>query len=87
MGRRVRPEAQRSYKVCDAPGCQERIRRGMLMCRSHWFALPPPLRAAISSTWSNRQMAAWSANCLEARRFLSTNTPAAIAARRQGEQL
>ncbi len=86
---RRRADQQRSYKACDAPGCCEKIRRGMLLCRPHWFALPRELRHAISATWASRHahgLAPWSANVLEARCYLATNTPAAIAARITGDE-
>lgn len=79
----------RSYVDCDAPGCPEKIKRGMLMCRTHWFALPRELRAAIRSTWTDRRttgLRAWSANVLAARAYLSTNSPAAIADRITGDR-
>ena len=85
---RRRADQQRSFKTCDAPGCAEKIRRGMLLCRPHWFALPRELRQAISATWAARAksgLAPWSANVLEARRYLANNTPAALAARITGE--
>ena len=63
----ARPKPSR----CDAPRCTETVKRGMLMCRAHWFALPKPLREAISLTWKQRRLADWSANCLEARTFLA----------------
>ncbi len=75
MKSRTRPTT-----VCHAPGCAEEISRGKLMCRPHWFALPGPLRQAISSAWKERRLADWSANCLEARRVLAT-APVAAATR------
>lgn len=86
---RRRPARQPYYSRCDAPDCNEPIERGKLMCRKHWFALPRDLRAAISSSWTNRHVDgrhAWSSNVLEARRYLKENTPAALAARITGEQ-
>lgn len=70
MKSRTRPKS-----ICHAPECAEEISCGKLMCRPHWFALPRPLRQAISSAWKERRLADWSANCLEARRVLAT-TPA-----------
>lgn len=79
--RRKQPQRQ-----CDAPGCSVPVRRGILMCRMHWYRLPEPLRQAINQTWAARQIRAWSANCLEARRFLATNTPAEMISRLTGDQ-
>lgn len=56
-------------RICDAPGCTVEVRRGILMCRPHWFATPKPLRDAINEAWANRRMREWSAHCLEARAF------------------
>ncbi|MDH4743128.1 hypothetical protein OMP43_03745 [Sphingomonas sp. CBMAI 2297] len=67
MKSRTRPKS-----ICHAPECAEEISCGKLMCRPHWFALPRPLRQAISSAWKERRLADWSANCLEARRLLAT---------------
>ncbi|HEY0624645.1 hypothetical protein [Sphingomonas sp.] len=57
--------------MCDAPNCRERIPRGKLMCRAHWFRLPAPLRRAISDAWKEGRIRDWSANCLEARSFIA----------------
>lgn len=75
-----------AQRTCDAPGCTVPVRRGILMCRPHWFQLPQPLRQAISQTWRAGQIRAWSANCLEARRFLAENTPSAVADRITGDR-
>ena len=64
----------RPPSVCSATGCSVEIQRGKLMCREHWFALPRPLRAAITSAWKERRLRDWSANCLEARAFLAGTT-------------
>lgn len=66
MKRRPRPK-----HICGAPGCTVEIRRGMLMCRDHWYQVPRPLRLAITSAWKERRIHDWSANCLEARRLLA----------------
>ena len=77
----------RPIRTCDAPGCDTQVRRGILMCRSHWFQVPKPLRDAISQTWAAGQIRAWSANCIEARSFLATKAAKAstIAARITGD--
>lgn len=33
--------------TCHAPGCTKLVPPHMLMCRAHWFALPPKIRSAI----------------------------------------
>ena len=71
MPRRLKP---RPPSYCDAPGCDQVVRRGMLMCRPHWFAVPKPLRDAIGTAWKDRRIRDWSANCLEARRILANPT-------------
>ena len=38
-------------QTCVAPDCKRRIARGLLACRSHWFALPGDLRRTISSSF------------------------------------
>lgn len=77
---------KRPMRTCDAPGCDTPVRRGILMCRPHWFQVPKPLREAINQTWAAGQIRAWSANCLEARSFLAKNSPSAIAARITSDQ-
>lgn len=78
----------RAASICHAPRCTERVDRGKLMCRGHWFALPPELRRAISDSWKQRRLADWSANCLEARRVLAeraarpTPTPTPVSPQR-----
>ena len=61
MKRRHRPS------ICEAPGCREEIRRGRLMCRPHWFALPYHLRREITAAWKDGRIREWSALCLQAR--------------------
>jgi len=36
---------------CAAIGCRERITRGQLMCKPHWFAIPKALRDQVWNTW------------------------------------
>ena len=38
-------------KTCPAAGCGISIRRGVFMCREHWFQVPAPLRRQINDTW------------------------------------
>lgn len=67
--------AHHPQRVCDAPGCSVPVKRGMLMCRAHWFALPRHLRQAISESWAAKRIQDWSANCLEARNFIVRQIP------------
>jgi hypothetical protein len=46
------------------------VKRGQLMCRSHWFAIPKALRLAINATWRGREFRAYLANVREAERLL-----------------
>ncbi|MDB5663416.1 MAG: hypothetical protein JWN59_1754 [Sphingomonas bacterium] len=79
--------APRPPSICDAPGCTVEVRRGILMCRPHWFRTPRLLREAISAAWAEKRIRDWSAACLEARRWHRDNPPAAIAARITGDAL
>lgn len=36
---------------CPAAGCLKVQQPGMLLCRSHWFGTPKPLRDEIWRTW------------------------------------
>jgi hypothetical protein len=75
--------------ICAVTGCNETIKRSMLMCRAHWFGTPKPLREAITETWVRRRedgLGPWSANVLEARKFHFQNSPAALAARITGDE-
>jgi hypothetical protein len=31
--------------------CAVHVRRGMLMCRAHWYMVPPELRSRINELW------------------------------------
>lgn len=57
-------------RPCAANHCLERVERGMLMCREHWFALPPRLRSAIMNAWSARNTRAYQAAVEAARDHL-----------------
>lgn len=37
--------------TCAANGCGIAVKRGMLMCKGHWFSLPKPLRDNVWRTW------------------------------------
>jgi len=34
--------------VCTVQGCQDRIKKGKLMCPAHWGQLPPEIRKSIT---------------------------------------
>lgn len=36
-----------SATTCPVPGCNQRHRRDMLMCRTHWYMVPKPLREEL----------------------------------------
>jgi hypothetical protein len=40
---------------CPIPGCSETPGREQLMCRMHWFRVPPALRAKVWSAWHRRK--------------------------------
>lgn len=48
------PEGDGRHR-CHWPGCQERCKPAFFTCRSHWFALPKHLRAAIWQAYQTRQ--------------------------------
>jgi len=56
-------------RLCCHPTCQEPTKTGQLMCRSHWFGLPKPLRDAIWATWRSKDRVSWLKNVREAERF------------------
>ena len=60
-----------SVHLCKAPGCPQQAKPGQLMCRSHWFALPKPLRDAIYATVHDTNRRAYVANVREAQRLLA----------------
>lgn len=67
-------------RSCDAPDCEVQIRRGVLMCRTHWYMLPPHLRRAINSSWRHRRtqgLRTYAANVREARSYLALDMGAA----------
>ncbi len=80
------PRRPAPTRHCDAPGCTVPVKRGILMCREHWYRLPKELRSAINQTWAAGHIRAWSSNCLEARNWLLRNPPGALAARITGER-
>jgi len=42
---------------CPWPACPGRTKAGHLMCRDHWYALPPDIRARILATYRPGQTA------------------------------
>jgi hypothetical protein len=38
---------------CPGPGCGRQVPGHMLMCRSHWYQVPPALRSAVWAAWDN----------------------------------
>lgn len=56
-------------RPCAANGCRNRVNRGMLMCRQHWFELPPKYRSDLMNAWAGRQTQAFE-QALEAARDL-----------------
>lgn len=37
--------------TCPVPGCEAPDRRGMLMCRDHWYKASTAARRAVNKTW------------------------------------
>lgn len=38
---------------CPATGCTKAVNAGMLMCQTHWYMVPGPLRSAVWAAWAN----------------------------------
>jgi hypothetical protein len=38
---------------CPATGCDREVSIDMLMCRSHWYMIPKPLRTAVWNAWQD----------------------------------
>ena len=38
---------------CPATGCTLSVAPGKLLCRSHWFMVPAPLREAVWDAWAD----------------------------------
>jgi hypothetical protein len=38
---------------CPARRCTLRVGPGKLMCRTHWYMVPGPLRDAVYAAWAN----------------------------------
>lgn len=61
-------------RPCAANGCRYRVNRGMLMCRQHWFELPPAYRSDLMNAWAGRQTQAFEEALERARNFLGGYT-------------
>lgn len=57
-------------KACRVRTCPETAKRGQLMCRDHWFAVPRPLRTAINRTWRDHEWESYLANIRTAERLI-----------------
>jgi hypothetical protein len=45
------PGSTATTHPCPAGDCSVQVRADRLMCRSHWYQVPRPLRAAVWATW------------------------------------
>ena len=45
---------------CAATPCPVQVPAHILMCRAHWYQVPPPLRAEVNKTWREYNKAATS---------------------------
>lgn len=61
------PRAVGHQPTCAANGCRAAVDRGHLMCRRHWFALPPELRTRILQSNSRRDQSAFERAVTDAR--------------------
>lgn len=59
--------APRGSVTCAADCCQQRVRRGHLFCRDHWFALPGDLREQILATFGAKDVPGYEQAVTEAR--------------------
>lgn len=50
------------FHVCPGPDCQLRVPPHQLMCRRHWYQVPPPLRREVNAAWAAKQAQARGAN-------------------------
>lgn len=46
--------AQNTHK-CRANGCMRQVQKRHLMCRDHWYEVPPHIREEISEAWAEVQ--------------------------------
>lgn len=47
--------------TCPISGCPAQIAIDRLLCTSHWYMVPPPLRREVNDTWRARRRARVSA--------------------------
>jgi SOS-response transcriptional repressor LexA len=59
---------------CAANHCRSRVKRGQLMCRQHWFQLPPAYRSDIMNAWAARHVQAFQEALEAARNYLGGYT-------------
>lgn len=45
--------------TCHATGCPRPVQPEMLMCRRHWFMVPPRLRSRVWATYRDGQCDDW----------------------------
>lgn len=57
-------------RPCAADFCEQRVGRGHLMCRKHWFELPIQLRRAITNAFGARRPQAYQEAVEAARDYL-----------------
>ena len=57
---------------CAADSCSREVERGHLMCRQHWFALPPSLRSRITQSNGRGDRAAFTRAVTEARDLIDS---------------
>lgn len=70
---RERPALGRAVS-CAADTCGSEVKPGMLMCRTHWFALPRELQDRIRLTFSRRDVSAYQAAVSEARDLIDSGS-------------
>jgi hypothetical protein len=51
------PHGRHAAGHCPWPACPQAIKGSHLMCRPHWYALPPEIRARILATFRPGQTA------------------------------
>ena len=59
-------------RPCAADCCEDRVGRGHLFCRDHWFAIPEDLRGAILNAFGAKDERGYGDAVAEARDFLQT---------------
>lgn len=66
------PRALGRVVTCAADCCATPVERGHLMCRQHWFALPPMLRERITRSNARRDNIAFERAVTEARDLIES---------------